>query len=76
VGERAQVLVLAEGFNLFNRANFASVNNVVGPTCVECSVLNHTFVQNGLNDVIPSQGLGFTSALAPRQFQLGVRMTF
>jgi Carboxypeptidase regulatory-like domain/TonB dependent receptor len=76
VGERAQVLVLAEGFNLFNRANFASINNVVGPTCVECSVLNHTFVQNGLNNVIPSQGLGFTSALSPRQFQLGVRMTF
>jgi Carboxypeptidase regulatory-like domain len=76
VGERAQVLVLAEGFNLFNRANFASVNNVVGPACVECSVLGHTFVQNGLNNVIPSQGLGFTSALSPRQFQLGVRMTF
>jgi hypothetical protein len=76
VGERAQVLVVAEGFNLFNRTNFASVNNVVGPSCSECSVLGQTFVQNGLNNVIPSQGLGFTSALAPRQFQLGVRMTF
>ncbi len=76
VGERGQLQIVAEGFNLFNRANFASVNNVVGPTCVECSVLGKTFVQNGLNSVIPSQGLGFTSALIPRQIQLGVRMAF
>jgi Carboxypeptidase regulatory-like domain/TonB dependent receptor len=76
VGERGQLQIVAEGFNLFNRANFASVNNIVGPTCTECSVLGKTFVQNGLNSVIPSQGLGFTSALIPRQIQLGVRMAF
>ena len=76
LGERAQLMVVAEGFNLFNRANFASINNVVGPTCPECSVLGHTFVQNGLGSVIPSQGLGFTSALIPRQIQLGMRFTF
>jgi hypothetical protein len=76
VGERAQLLFVAEGFNLFNRANFASVNNVVGPTCPECTVLGRTFVQNGLSSVIPSQGLGFTSALTPRQIQLGVRLAF
>jgi hypothetical protein len=76
LGERAQLMVVAEGFNLFNRANFASVNNVVGPTCPECSVLGKTFVQNGLSTVIPSQGLGFTSALIPRQIQLGVRLAF
>jgi Carboxypeptidase regulatory-like domain len=74
--ERSQLLVVAEGFNLFNRANFASVNNVVGPTCPECAVLGQTFVQSGLGNVIPSQGLGFTSALIPRQIQLGVRLTF
>jgi hypothetical protein len=76
VGERAQVQVLAEGFNIFNRANFASVNNVVGPTCPECSVLGHTFVQNGLGNILPSEGLGFTSALTPRQLQLGARLVF
>lgn len=76
LGERAQLLIVAEGFNLFNRANFASVNNVVGPTCPECTVLGNTFVQHGLNSVIPSQGLGFTSALIPRQIQLGVRLAF
>jgi hypothetical protein len=76
LGERAQLMMVAEGFNLFNRANFASVNNVVGPTCPECTVLGRTFVQSGLNSVIPSQGLGFTSALIPRQIQLGVRLAF
>jgi Carboxypeptidase regulatory-like domain len=76
VGERAQLQLLAEGFNLANHANFASVNNIVGPTCPQCSVLGQTFVQSGLNNVLPSQGLGFTSALTPRQLQLGVRMNF
>jgi hypothetical protein len=76
LGERAQLQFLAEGFNIFNRANFASVNNVVGPTCPECSVLGRTFVQNGLNNVVPSQGLGFTSALTPRQLQFGARVAF
>jgi hypothetical protein len=76
VGERAQLQIVAQGFNLFNRANFASVNNVVGPTCTECLVLGKTFVQSGQGNVIPSQGLGFTSALIPRQIQLGVRLAF
>jgi Carboxypeptidase regulatory-like domain len=76
LGERAQLMFVAEGFNLFNRANFASVNNVVGPVCSECAVLGQTFVQSGLGNVIPSQGLGFTSALIPRQLQLGARLTF
>jgi hypothetical protein len=76
LGERAQLQFLAEGFNIANRANFASVNNVVGPTCPECSVLGRTFVQNGLNNVGPSQGLGFTSAFTPRQLQFGARLAF
>lgn len=76
LGERSQLQILAEGFNIFNRANFSSVNNIVGPTCPECSVLGRTFVQSGLGSVIPSQGLGFTSALSPRQFQLGARLVF
>jgi hypothetical protein len=76
LGERAQLQIVSEGFNLFNRANFSSVNNVVGPTCPQCSVLGRTFVQSGLGNVLPSQGLGFTSALVPRQFQLGVRLAF
>jgi len=30
-GEKAGLQLVAEGFNLLNRTNFASVNNVVGP---------------------------------------------
>ena len=76
MGENGQLQFLFEGFNLFNRTNFASINNIVGPTCPQCSVLGQTFVQSGLGNVLPSQGLGFTSALTPRQLQLGARFTF
>ena len=31
VGEKANLQITAEGFNLANRTNFASVNNEVGP---------------------------------------------
>src|SRR5262249_2539316 len=50
--EGAQLQFLAEGFNLLNRSNFASVNNVVGPSCTECQVLGHSFNQNGLSNSI------------------------
>jgi carboxypeptidase family protein len=76
LGENGQLQIVGEAFNIFNRANFASVNNIVGPTCPECTVLGQTFVQSALNNVLPSQGLGFTSALTPRQFQLGARLFF
>jgi len=76
--EGAQLQFIAEGFNLANRSNFASVNNVVGSTCVECQVLGASFNQRGLSNSIaaPNQGLGFTSALTPRQLQLGARLVF
>jgi hypothetical protein len=76
LGERTQLQIIGEGFNILNRTNFASVNNVVGPACVECKVLGGTFVQSGLSNVAPNQGLGFTSALIRRQLQLGARLVF
>jgi Carboxypeptidase regulatory-like domain len=76
LAEKTQLQFIAEGFNIFNRTNFASVNNVVGPSCVECQVLGHTFVQQGVSSVAPNQGLGFTSALIRRQLQLGIRLAF
>src|SRR5712691_11422916 len=77
LGERAKLQFMGEAFNLINRANLASVNNVVGSTCSpQCTVLGNTFNQSGSSGSLPTQPLGFTSALSPRQVQLGVRLSF
>ena len=59
----------AEGFNLFNHLNLATVNNVVG-------AIAGPFNQHGRDDRTPSQPLGFTSALDTRRIQLGLRFSF
>jgi len=61
---------MAEGFNIFNRTNFASVNNTVGAD------FTPPFNVSGTQARTPSQPLGFTSALARRQLQLGLRFNF
>jgi hypothetical protein len=71
MGERANLQLLAEGFNLANRTNFASVNNIVGRT-----VIGNTFNVSGSSALSPSTPLGFTSAFPMRQLQLGVRIGF
>lgn len=60
-----------EAFNLFNRLNFASVNNTVGPT-FDASISEI----KGRRDVSPSAPLGFTSAFDPRRIQIGARFRF
>ena len=67
--EKASVQLMAEGFDIFNRTNFASVNNVVG-------VVGPPFNLSGTEAASPSQPLGFTSALAKRVIQLGIRVSF
>jgi hypothetical protein len=67
--ETANVQLIAEGFNIFNRTNFASVNNVVG-------VVAPPFDLSGMRAASPSQPLGFTSAFTKREIQLGIRMNF
>ena len=69
LGEKANAQFLAEGFNLFNRTNFGSVNNVVG-------LIAPPFNLSGNRSLSPSQPLGFTSALPMRQLQFGVRLSF
>jgi hypothetical protein len=59
-----------EAFNLFNRLNFASVNNTVGPDFAA------PFNVMGRRDRSPSEPLGFTSAFDPRRIQLGARFRF
>ena len=59
-----------EAFNLFNRLNFASVNNTVGPSFAP------PFNVKARKDVGPSVALGYTSAFDPRRIQLGFRLSF
>jgi hypothetical protein len=69
-GERAALLVTAEGFNIANHTNYGTVNNIVG------SDFGPTFNPQGTSHLSPSQPLGFTSALPKREIQLGARFSF
>ena len=69
-GEKYSLRFLAEGFNIANRTNYASVNNIVG------SDFAPPFNVHGTASVSPSQPLGFTAALPKREIQLGVRFAF
>jgi hypothetical protein len=69
LGEKANVQLMAEGFNILNRTNFATVNNTVG-------VIGPPFNLSGRRDRTPSQPLGFTAAQPMRQIQLGLRLAF
>jgi hypothetical protein len=79
VNEKSSIQFMVEGFNLFNRTNFGSVNNVVGPNFALPQSAGGggftTFNVSGSN-IGPSQPLGFTSALPRRQLQFGARLTF
>jgi hypothetical protein len=70
VGEKANLLFTAEGFNLANHTNYSSVNNIIG------AALAPPFNVHGTASVGPSQPLGFTAAFPNREVQLGVRLTF
>lgn len=80
VSEKASLQFLAEGFNLTNRTNFGSVNNVVGPNfglpLSAGGAGAMTFNVHGNAALSPSQPLGFTSIFAAREIQLGVRLAF
>jgi hypothetical protein len=59
-----------EAFNLFNRLNYSSVNNTVGPSFAP------PFQVQARKDVGPSAPLGYTSAFDARRIQLGFRLSF
>jgi hypothetical protein len=75
MGDRANLQILAEGFNLANRTNYASVNNLVG-TKVQGTTFNvHGFAANAATTSLATP-LVFTSAFPMRQLQLGIRIGF
>jgi hypothetical protein len=84
LGEKMNLVLTAEGFNLANHTNYASVNNEVGPVFGLPAALggggNTTFHVHGIvpnfTTVTPSTPLAFTSAFPKRQIQLGLRVTF
>ncbi len=70
--ERAlAVQAIGEVFNLFNRANFESVNNIVGP-----APLSALPAPLQAHRGMPTDPLVYTSAFDARQFQLGLRFRF
>ncbi len=69
-GEKYSLRIIAEGFNIANRTNYASVNNIVG------SDFAPPFNVHGSASLSPSQPLGFTAAFPKREIQLGLRFSF
>jgi Carboxypeptidase regulatory-like domain len=89
LGESRSLQFMAQAFNLFNRTNFASVNNVVGPffglPTAAGGAGSTTFNVHGIRPgtslpggVIanPSTPLTFTSDFPKREIQLAVRFEF
>jgi hypothetical protein len=89
LGERVSMRLTAEGFNIANHTNFASVNNEVSPLFGLPADVggggNTTFNVHGIRPgkvladgsvVTPSTPLSFTSAFPKREIQLGVRFDF
>jgi len=79
IAERNQLLFTAEAFNLFNRTNFGSVNNVfAGPGGLLQGNISGLFI-DPTTQVVGGQARAFTAgagSFARRQLQLGARWVF
>ncbi|PYX45277.1 MAG: hypothetical protein DMG79_19645 [Acidobacteria bacterium] len=68
--DRYKLQIIAEGFNLTNRTNYASVNNIVGASFAPPFSVHGTAINS------PSQPLGFTAAFPKREIQVGIHFDF
>jgi hypothetical protein len=68
--EKMRLDLIIEAFNLFNKLNYQSVNNIVGRNFAG------PFNVTGQKNLGPSDPLGFTAAFEPRRLQLGFRLVF
>jgi hypothetical protein len=82
--EKTSLQLTAEGFNIANHTNYASVNNEVSPlfgigapcpVAGTCPTGNTSFDVHGFRGN-PSTPLAFTSAFPKREIQFGLRLTF
>jgi hypothetical protein len=73
-GERADITLIAESFNLINRTNYSGVNNEVPTVGGFTNITPANF--HGNVAFLPNTPLAFTSDYNRRQFQLGARLTF
>jgi hypothetical protein len=77
ITEKTSVSFIAEAFNLLNRTNFGSVNNVLpgcAPGTTGCKFSG--FESDPLTTPIGANPLSFVSAGARRQLQFGARLSF
>ncbi len=70
-GPERTIEFIADGFNLTNRTNFLTVNNIVGNLTL-AQLPNPLQARPGP----PTSPLSYTSAGDPRQFQFGLRLRF
>jgi Carboxypeptidase regulatory-like domain/TonB dependent receptor len=70
LSEKYSLQFTAEGFNLANRTNYTTVNNIVGADFAP------PFNVHGSASLSPSDPLGFTAAAPKREVQLGARFIF
>lgn len=68
--DRCKLQFIGEGFNVTNRTNDASVNNIVGATFAP------PFSVQGTATISPSQPLNFTATFPRHEIQVGIHFDF